>query len=146
MKTLIFKIQLADDKKVSREIEAVGNTTLYKLAETITRAYDFYFDHCFGFYSNIDGWYNESKEQYDLFTDLDDVEPTGAKSVKKTKIADVWKKTGDKMLFLFDYGDKWYFIVTFKRVGEKITGEKYPRILVKKGKSPEQYPSIEDER
>lgn len=33
------------------------------------------------------------------------------KSVKRTQVKDVWKNTGDQMLFLFDYGDCLEWIV-----------------------------------
>ena len=36
-------------------------------------------------------------------------EESDAKSVKKTKIAKAFPKTGGVMTFLFDYGDDWLF-------------------------------------
>jgi len=144
MKTYIFNIQFLHDKKISREIEVPENITLYKLAEVIASAYDFCFDHCFGFYSDItDRSYFDSEKQYELFADLDDVESTTAESVKKTKIDQVWKQPKDKMMFLFDYGDDWRFIVVLKGFGQKDTNEKYPFMLDKKGKL-EQYPEYDE--
>ena len=64
------------------------------------------------------------------------IEPTGAGSVKKTKISQVWQRAGDKMLFLFDYGDNWQFIVELAGFGEKQTKQEYPRILTKIGEAP----------
>jgi len=144
VKTYIFKINLLHDPKISREIEILENTSLYKLAETIIDAYNFDFDHCFGFFSLIgENWYFDSKERYELFTDLieegENIEPTGARSVKKTKVKKVWQNIGDKMLFLFDYGDSWQFIVKLIQFGDKKTNQKYPHILKKVGKAPRQY-------
>ncbi len=146
MKTYIFKINLLHDKKISREIEITGVTSLYKFAEAIVKAYDFDFDHCFGFFSKIAEFdYFDSEKKYELFTDLKNqgIEPTGAGSVKKTKVADAWQKPGDKMLFLFDYGDNWQFVVELKDFGAKDAKKKYPRVLAKTGKAPEQYPVYE---
>ena len=146
MKTCIFKTNLLHDKKIVREIEITGATSLYKFAEAIVKAYDFDFDHCFGFFSKIAEFgYFDSEKKYELFTDLEDqgIEPTGAGSVKKTKVADVWQKTGDKMLFLFDYGDNWQFVVELKDFGAKAAKKNYPRVLAKTGKAPEQYPVYE---
>ena len=42
-----------NDKKISREIEILENASLYKLAEAVVDAYDFNFDHCFGFYDTL---------------------------------------------------------------------------------------------
>lgn len=139
-----------DDKKIFRKIEILENASLYKSAEAIVNAYDFNFDHCFGFFSKIsENNYYDSERKYELFTDIkeegENIESTGAESVKKTKIKDVWQKIGDKMLFLFDYGDCWHFVVELKDFGDKTENKKYPRILEKVGKSPEQYPAVEED-
>lgn len=147
MKTYIFKTTLFRFKGVSREIEIAENTNLYKLAEAIVFAYDFDFDHAFGFFSKIAEHCFDSKDKYDLFADMknEGIEPTGAKSVKKTKISEVWKKVGDKMMFLFDYGDDWRFVVELSGFGKKEPKIKYPRVIASKGIAPEQYPDCEDE-
>lgn len=148
MKTYIFKTNLLRDKKISRDIEIKENANLYKLAEAIIGAYDFDFDHAFGFFSAIGERYSDSKRKYELFTDLieegEDIEPTGAKSVKKTKIGEVWKAIGDKMLFLFDYGDNWLFVVELAGFGAAESKTKYPSITKRIGQAPEQYPEVEE--
>lgn len=150
MKTYIFKTSFLGDKKVIREIEALENINLYKFAEAIVDAYGFDFDHAFGFFSTVtDGWgLTKSDKMYELFADMEDegIEPTGAKSVKKTKIDEVWKKVGDKMMFLFDYGDDWRFAVELIGFGKKEAGKKYPRVFRSIGNAPEQYPEIEDRK
>lgn len=146
MKTYIFKTHLFRDKKISRGIEIKENTNLYKLAEAIIGAYDFDFDHAFGFFSTVGERYFDSKRKYELFADMEneDIEPTGAGSVKKTRIGEVWKNIGDKMLFLFDYGDNWLFVVELGDFGAVKPKTKYPRILKKSGQAPEQYPEVEE--
>lgn len=144
MKTYIFKINLLRNPKVVREIEVLDNASLYKLAEAIVGVYKFNFDHCFGFFSKIsEGRYFDSEKKYELFTDLieegENIEPTGAGSVKKTKVKEVWQNVGDKMLFLFDYGDNWLFIVVLKEFSERGVKKKYPRVLKKIGRVPKQY-------
>lgn len=146
MKTYIFKTKLVSNKEIIREIEVVENMNLYKLAEAIIVAYDFNFDHAFGFYSSMKDDYFKSERIYELFADLKEggIEPTGAGSVEKTKIGEVWKKVGDKMMFLFDYGDGWQFVVEFLGFGEKQPKIKYPRLVISKGIAPEQYPDYEE--
>jgi len=152
MRTYIFKISLLYSSpkiapcgpEISREIEIPENTNLYRLAKAIVNAYNFNFDHCFGFFSKIDEWkYFDSPKKYELFTDLieegEDLEPTGAGSVKKTKISEVWQNIGDKMMFLFDYGDNWQFLVELINCGNKELKQKYPRFLKKIGRAPKQY-------
>ena len=88
MKTNIFKVHLLDNPKIIREIEVPENLNLYKLAEAIIGAYDYNFDHAFGFFSTISesGYFN-SEQKYELFTDLEDegIEPTGAKKREENK-------------------------------------------------------------
>ncbi len=146
MQTLIFKTQFLRDKKVQREIEVPADFSLYKLAEAIIKAYDFDFDHAFGFFRKItERWDFKDIEKYELFTDMEDqgIEPVDAGSVKKTKINQVWKQPKDQMLFLFDYGDDWRWIITLEKFGEKQVSVKYPCVLFSKGKAPEQYPDYE---
>jgi len=147
MKTFIFKVNLLRAKKIVREIEVLESINLYKLAEAIVMVFGFDFDHCFGFFSEItEDWrLNESKKMYELFADMKDqgIEPTGAESVEKTKIGEVWKNAGDKMMMLFDYGDDWRFVVELAGFGEKSAKTKYPRITKTIGKAPEQYPPCE---
>lgn len=145
MKTYIFKTHLFRDKKISREIEIKENASLYKLAEAIIGAYDFDFDHAFGFFSTIGERCFDSERKYELFADMEDegIEPTGAQSVEKTKIGEVWKNIGDKMLFLFDYGDDWRFVIELKDFGVAESKTKYPRVIKKVGIAPKQYPEVE---
>lgn len=145
MKTYIFKTQLFRNKKITRNIEVLESGNLYKLAEAIVTAYDFDFDHAFGFFSNISEQWYKSEKKYELFADMEDIEPTGAKSVEKTKIGEVWKNPGDKMLFLFDYGDTWLFVVELIELGKKEAKKKYPRTVKKVGLAPEQYPEIDED-
>ncbi len=146
MKTYIFKTNLFRNKKVVREVEVPENMNLYKLAEVLVQSYDFDFDHAFGFFSAISEQWYKSKKKYELFADMKNIEPTGAESVKKTKIGEVWKNLGDKMLFLFDYGDTWLFVIELVGFGKKETKKKYPCVIKKVGIAPEQYPEVEKDR
>jgi len=133
-------------KRVIRKIQIAGTKSLYNFAKVITQAFDFYFDHCFGFYSDFKR-YHDSEKAYELFYDLDDVESPlpHVKSVKRTKIQQVFKHPGDKMLFLFDYGDGWRFVVELEDIKQAEEWDLKPVVLESVGKAPEQYPPCEDE-
>lgn len=147
----IFDIWINDDarartkSKVLRRIQIAEVKSLYNFAKVITEAFDFYFDHCFGFYDNFKR-YHDSKKAYELFYDIGE-EPLSpiTKGVKNTKISTAFKKPGEKMLFLFDYGDGWYFTVELKEIKDTEKWDLKPVILQRIGKAPEQYPSYEDE-
>jgi len=129
---------------VERKIAILETQSLYTFARIIVKAFDFYFDHCFGFYSNINN-YHDSFDSYELFVDIGESEPTlNRKGVKKTKIKDVFYEY-EKMLFLFDYGDMWQFIVVREKIEEASPHQKYPFILEKIGKPPLQYPPLEED-
>ena len=146
MKTFIFDTKLLRQKKIKRQIEVSENFTLYNLAEVAVNAYGFSFDHAFGFFDEItENLMPASGKRYELFTDIPDVESTGAGSVEHTKVYDVWKKVGDQMMMLFDYGDDWRFVVELNGFGEAKTQKKFSKVLKKIGEAPEQYPDYEEE-
>jgi len=131
--------------KVLRRIQISENKSLYSFAKAITQAFGFYFDHCFGFYDNIKN-NHESNIVYELFVDIGE-EPTApmAKGVKNTKIRQAFKSPGEKMLFVFDYGDDWHFVVEVKEVKAVKERNIKPVVLESIGDAPEQYPPCEDE-
>jgi len=149
--TRIFRVELPTRPPISRDIEIEPGKSLYWLAEAIVRAFDFDFDHAFGFYSGKT-YPKMMKEQpkYELFADMgeqfaDKGEKTDAKSVKRTAIAEAFPRVGHAMLFLFDYGDEWLFRVKLIGSGERTAKTRYPRVIAGTGKSPVQYPDPDEE-
>ncbi|MGQ0484895.1 MAG: IS1096 element passenger TnpR family protein [Hyphomicrobiales bacterium] len=139
----ILTICVTFEPGVFRDIEIAGSASLYKLAEAIVRAFDFDFDHAFGFYSKLTGNYFDAPVKYELFTDMG--EPTeGARSVKKTQVAEAYGKDKAKFLFLFDYGDEWLFKTERTGAGSKLPKTRYPRVAKSEGEAPEQYPQWEE--
>ncbi len=138
MQNYTFTLRYDDFSAV---VTASGTCSLYQLAETLIKALDFDFDHCFGFYDNLDNPY-DSDEKYTLFADMgepEDDEP----GVKATLIQDVFTP-GKSLCFLFDYGDDWYFDVHCDDVRETKGTRNTRRILGRTGTAPEQYPDFED--
>ncbi len=140
MNTYTFIIDAGDDYQAVIAIS--GNINLYGLAEHIIDTIGFDFDHAFGFYDNLKRPY-ESKEKYTLFADMEE-ENEGELSVQKTLIEDVFVP-GRKMIFLFDYGDDWYFLLTCKNVEPTESKRKVRKIVLETGNPPIQYPDYDDE-
>jgi hypothetical protein len=145
-KLYIFDITLSPDSpltskktKVSRTVSILGKQSLYNFAEGIVDSFDFCFDHCFGFFDNLKNW-TDSLNSYELFVDIPDVacDSPESKSVKKTKVQDLFS-INDKMLFLFDYGDGWEFIIQLKKIDSPDMKKSYPLLIDSSGKAPEQY-------
>ncbi len=146
-KVHIFDIWISDSKKAPhkplRKIGISGAKSLYNFAGVIVKAFGFYFDHCFGFYSNIVSR-NDSSIGYELFADIGEEQlRPHFKGVKKTKISEAFSTVGTKMLFFFDYGDAWHFIVELKEVRDALPGESLPVLLESIGRAPIQYPPCE---
>jgi hypothetical protein len=137
-----FTFQITYDDAVST-ICLSENHSLEDLAKTITESIGFDFDHAYGFYSSLHGPSQEC-EHYTLFADLPDGEDEVGGSVKKTMIEDVFHE-GRQMLFFFDYGDDWRFLLTCTGVSESKTKRPCRQILSTKGTFPEQYPDFDDE-
>ena len=62
----------------------------------------------------------------------------------EAKLNDIYPITGQKLYYLFDYGDSWLFQIKKSRkklnVDKKV---KYPRLVAAAGVNPEQYPDYE---
>ena len=132
--------------KVLRKIQIAHTKTLYNFAKVIVNSFGFQFDHCFGFYENFQK-YHDSKKMYELFVDFgEERSRPWAKGVKNTKISQAFKKPGDKMHFLFDYGDCWHFSVELEEIKQAEKWDLKPVILESIGKAPLQYPPCKEEK
>lgn len=142
--THIFRVALARRKKVYRDIEIASNASLHDLAAAIVAAFDFSFDHAFGFYSGTtQATLLRAQPKYELFADMDDVD-SDALSVKRTTVAAAFPQPHHTVTFLFDYGDEWLFQVTQTGNGKKVPKTRYPKVLATQGASPAQYPDPDD--
>lgn len=131
--------------KPMRKIKIAGTRSLYNFARVITKGFGFSFDHAFGFYDSF-GDLRDAKKIYELFVDVCEEASPAAQGVKKTKISQVFVNPGDKMLFLFDYGDEWRFRAELKEIRKTEERESEPVIMESSGKAPVQYPPCEEER
>jgi hypothetical protein len=136
--THIFRIVLREQAAIHRDIEIGSTRSLAKLAEAIVRAFDFDFDHAFGFYAETKGRaVMRGRPAYELFADMG--EATGTQSVRKTTVIQAFPEVGHAMTFLFDYGDEWLFIVELIARTERRGGSRLPRVVRRYGKAPPQY-------
>lgn len=134
MQEFHFKIEHNDFTAV---LAVGGNSSLHSFAQLIIKAVGFDFDHAFEFCDNLKDPYR-SEERYTLFADIGEGE-LGDLSVKKTGIADVFSPRR-KMIFHFDYGDDWYFLVTCTAVKESTAKRPFKKVVSTRGTPPEQYP------
>jgi Plasmid pRiA4b ORF-3-like protein len=142
--TFILRAGLDGKMSIYRDIEIEPSQSLYRLAEAIVTAFDFEFDHAFGFYSGLKpATLMRTLPRYELFADMGDASP-GVGSVKKTRISQAFAEIGHTMIFLFDYGDDWRFRVSLKAKEKKLAKTRYPRVVATRGDAPVQYPDPDD--
>lgn len=113
-----------DGRKPFAMIAVESNQSLSQLASIILASFGFDSDRCYGFYSDLHR-YTHSEERYELFADIGQAEGPGVENVS---IAQVFTP-GRQMLFLFDYGDQWHFIVRLVRFEDAVRGQRYPALL-----------------
>ena len=140
--THTFKVSLQGEPSIYREIEIISTTSLFRFAAAIVAAFGFEFDHAFGFYAKLTGRdVLQSRPRYELFHDMG--ARTDSFSVRKTMVDEAFAEPGDKLLFVFDYGDAWRFVVELLRIGPAKKGTRYPRLVSHRGAAPQQYPDPE---
>ena len=144
-KTFILRAALDGRRSIYRDIEITPSASLYRLAEAITNAFDFDFDHAFGFYSGLtSAKLTRVDPRYELFADMGGADP-GVFGVKKTKVSQAFPAIGHILIFLFDYGDGWLFRVSLKEMGTKLAKVRYPRVVTIRGDAPPQYPDPDED-
>jgi hypothetical protein len=125
--TCVFKVTLG---KIWRRIALDARATLETLAQAILRSVQFDRDHLYEFtFRDEFGATVRAGHPYcesDLCTD-------------EVPIGTLPLQTGQSMQFLFDFGDCWNFDVKLESIDLSKKGPSKPKILEKRGKSPEQY-------
>lgn len=117
------------------ELVLGGEHSLYDLAAFLIQTLGFEFDHCFEFCDNPKAPHR-SQERYTLFADIGEGE--GEPGVKDTRVSTVFHPKR-KMVFYFDYGDDWKFLVTCTAVKESGAKRKFKKVLSTQGTPPVQY-------
>lgn len=125
-------------------VEMPSRSSFADLAEMILKAMDFDDDHAYGFFDNLKNVYR-SKEKYTLFADQGDADDPSEKGVSKTSVDSAFPKVGKKLMFLFDYGDDWHFLVTCSGIAEDAKRGKRFRVVSVTGERPVQYPDFDEE-
>jgi hypothetical protein len=135
--THLFKVSLSGwrgDPHVWRRIAAPADTSLDELAWTILKAFKFDDDHMYDFR------YRDRRGRNWVYS-----QPYGDEGPFTTEItlAETELPIKDAMLFTFDYGDNWQFIVRLEAVEKGHSRLKTPKVVESAGKAPEQYPNAE---
>jgi hypothetical protein len=137
--SLQIYIQKSRDKfsteTIWRKITIPSDLTLYDFSSAILEAFDFDNDHLHQFtYKDRQGFQKSIYHPYtqhgedDGFTD-------------QILLRDWQINIGDRITYIFDFGDWWKFNVVLESIEEPDPKLKKPKVIEQKGKSPAQYPN-----
>jgi hypothetical protein len=148
----VVKVFLKGNKRIWRRIAIRGDQTLDDLHEAIYDAFDRDDEHLYSFYFLKSGERGRdrlkgAKEYTHPFNAKESKAMLGFQlpDASKVKIAALNLKPGSKFEYLFDFGDSWWHELTVESIDGESDDRSYPRVVEAKGKSPLQYPDMEDE-
>lgn len=140
MDVLVFHAKLENVPRVSAEVAVRADQDLTALHEALVEAFGWFDDHLYAFW--LDGRYWGDREtEYTRPETLDEWEDpvrTADVTVGSLKL-----EIGQKIAYVFDFGDEWRVRLTVKAIGDGDADE-YPRVLKRLGEAPPQYPDLDD--
>jgi len=128
MAMLTFKVWLpGSGRTVWRRGGIAAAKTLHDLAEAILDAFDFDHDHLYAFYlsGKVGDWATEYVHPWADGTKAD-----------KVRLGDLALEPGQKLVYLYDFGDQWPFQVRLERITQDVEGE---TSFTGRGEPPRQY-------
>lgn len=131
-KTYIISVSLK--KGCYRHIKIASDKTLDELSQAILSAFDFDNDHLHAFFMDNKRWSRE--EEYSLQPDY------GERDSTAYKLGQVGLVKDKKFLYLFDFGDEWWFSCKVLNVIDDVREQ--TAVMRSVGEAPEQYPDYDD--
>lgn len=136
-KTIIFVVEYGH---VMRKIEMKEAQTLDALHNVIiNNEFGWTDPHAYAFFlDNIPFSRNEEME-------YSTANGESGPHTTDVELKELGLQKGQKICFVFDFGDEHRFGITVDSFGEVHQGKKYPAILEAKGRAPEQYPDMDED-
>ena len=148
----VFKVTLVGARSVWRRIAVRGNQTLNDLHEAIFQAFDRDDEHTYSFFFPRPGRKGQAAlrgaQEYTHPFNAAEPGPFADKPLKSagtTRLSALGLTAGRTFLYLFDFGDEWWHEITVEETDAPDDKGQYPRIIEKRGKSPPQYPDLEED-
>jgi hypothetical protein len=126
--TYIFKVSL--ETGIWRKIAISYMDTLNDLHNKIQEAFDFGNDHLYAFYMKESTFSREA-----FYSPFSYEEPCASDAV----LGEIGLYPGQKILYVFDFGDYWQFDVLLIKIDQDMELPKVPYIIESKGTAPDQY-------
>ncbi len=119
-----FKAAFTHNPRVWREVEILGEQTLADLNFILVGAFDHESDHLAGFWKLVPR--QGAKTRY-REVDLGTVDPFGRGDGAEVQIAALGLKEGERLKYVFDFGDWIEHTLTLEAIHPAEEGVKYPR-------------------
>ena len=124
----IFRVALSTT--LWRRLEIAADNTLLDLHNTIQKAYNFDDDHLYAFFLDGKAW------SHKRFTSPEDED---GPHVDEVRIGELGLFVGQRLLYLFDFGDQWRFSIRLEKIFQDESKPLEPRVIEQKGRNPNQY-------
>ena len=121
-----FKAEAGFNKKVWREIEIKSNQRLADLDQILREAFQLdSMDHLGGFWKLIPRGTTKRVRE----VEIGDVDPMGEGSAADLHVGGLELKPGDRMKYVYDFGDWIEHFLTLEEISTAEKGAEYPRIV-----------------
>jgi hypothetical protein len=144
-----FDARLVGLRGVRRRIGVRSDQTLVDLHYALQEAFEWDDDHLYAFWPGEEFWRRKGTEYVHPFSlEHDPLAPYFEGSAPRKKTADtrldrLRLRKGQKLAYLFDFGDEWRVRLTLRDIRAD-DGEPHPRVLESVGEAPPQYPDYDE--
>jgi hypothetical protein len=125
-----FKAQLKDYSRIWRRIEIQGKQTLGELDNSLRKAFEHdTFDHLSGFWKLVERGGRKRMRYREV--DLGNINPFEGGGAGDIQVAAVGLSAGDRLKYVYDFGDWIEHVLTLEAIEAPQKGVKYPRLTEK---------------
>lgn len=145
----VFNAELVGFRGVRRTLAVRSDQTLVDLHHALQDAFDWDDDHLYSFWLTGEFWGRDGSEYTHPFHAFQS-SPLGrfatgpAPRTAKTRLNRLRLRKGQRIAYLFDFGDEWRVRLTLREI-ETADGGRYPRIVEGVGEAPPQYPPYDED-
>ncbi len=140
MDAVVFHAKLENVPRVSAHVTVRADQELTALHDALVEAFGWFDDHLYSFW--LDGrFWGGHEYEYTRPEGVDELgDPVRTADVK---ISLLGLARGQRVAYVFDFGDEWRVRLTVKAIDPADGGE-YPRVIKRLGHAPPQYPDFDD--
>ena len=144
----VFDAELVGFRGVRRRLAVRSEQTLVDLHHALQDAFGWDDDHLYSFWLKGEFWGRDGSEYTHPFhaaqpSPLGPFATGPAPRTAKTKLNRLRLRKGQRIAYLFDFGDEWRVQVVLREI-ETDDGGRYPRIVEGVGEAPPQYPQYDE--